>query len=77
MKFEPARIIALVVALLTLAGAFGLALTDQQNASIVAAVAALLQVFVGEGIRSQVYPQGKVEQTNPELTDPVQPVPFH
>lgn len=52
IKREPARAIALVAALLTLGAAFGLHLGDQQQA----AVMAVLQILVGEGIRSQVSP---------------------
>lgn len=72
MKFEPARIIAALSALLTMAAAFGLGISDQQSAAIVAAVAAILQVFIGEAIRAKVYPAGKIEQA-----DPVQEAPFH
>jgi hypothetical protein len=76
VKFEPARIIAAATALLTMAAAFGLGISDQQSAAIVAAVAAVLQVFVGEAIRSKVYPAGTVEQVAPALADPVEDVPF-
>lgn len=62
IRTEPARVIAAVVALLALAGAFGLAITDQQSAAIVASVSALLALASGEVTRSQVSPVASVAQ---------------
>lgn len=55
IKSNPAVVISLVSAVLTLAGAFGLHLTVDQTAAIVAVV----QVVAGFAIRSQVTPVNK------------------
>lgn len=57
---EPARIVAVVLALVGLAGAFGLNLTADQSGAIVAVVASVLALGGGEVVRAQVTPNGKV-----------------
>jgi hypothetical protein len=56
LRNEPARVIAFVLALIGLASAFGLHLSDDQSAAIVAAVSAVLALIGGEAIRAQVSP---------------------
>lgn len=55
-KTEPARVIAVLTALVALGSAFGLGITDGQLAAIVAVVSAVLSLVGGEAIRSQVTP---------------------
>lgn len=56
IRREPARIMGLVLAVLALAAAFGLALTEEQTAAVVAVVGAVLAVVGSETTRSQVTP---------------------
>lgn len=65
MDVEPARVLAVVVAVLALAASFGLGVSEQQTAAIVAAVAAVLALVQGEATRSKVTPTASVaaEQT--------------
>lgn len=58
---EPARVVAAVLALVGLATAFGLGITDGQQASIVAAVGAVLALLGGETVRAQVTPTRKTD----------------
>lgn len=55
MKTEPAVIIALVAACLGLAAAFGLPLTQEQTAAVMAVVT----ILAGLVTRSKVTPTGK------------------
>lgn len=56
IRREPARIMGLLLAVLALAAAFGLSLTDEQTAAIVAVVGAVLAIAGAETTRSQVTP---------------------
>lgn len=56
IRREPARIMGLLLAVIALAGAFGLSLTDEQTAAIVAVVGAVLAIVGAETTRSQVTP---------------------
>lgn len=62
LRNEPARVVAVVIALIGLASAFGLGLSDAQAAAIVSAVGAVLAILGGETIRAQVMPVGKARQ---------------
>lgn len=55
MKTEPAVIISLVAAILALAAAFGLPLTQEQTAAVMAVVT----IVAGLVIRSKVTPTGE------------------
>lgn len=55
MKTEPAILIALVAACLGLAAAFGLSLTQEQTAAIMA----LVTILAGLVTRSKVTPNGE------------------
>ena len=57
---EPARIVAVVLAGIALASAFGFTLTEEQSAAIVAFVSALLALGGGEVVRAQVTPNQTV-----------------
>lgn len=60
-RFEPARVIALVRAGLTLATAMGiLVFTEAQELAIVAFLTSALDLIMGEAIRSQVVPVAKL-----------------
>ena len=61
-RLEPARVIAAVLAMLALAAAFGLAISEEQVAAIVGFVAAILALLGGEAVRANVMPMAKVEQ---------------
>jgi hypothetical protein len=60
-KAEPARAVALVIAVLSVATSFGLGITDGQQAAIVALVGAVVAMVGGETVRSQVTPTSKLE----------------
>lgn len=62
LSTEPVAIVAALEALLALAIGFGLDVTAEQMALIVAATTAVLALFV----RSQVTPTVKVDSVNPE-----------
>lgn len=62
LSTEPVAIVAAIEALLALAIGFGLDVTAEQMALIVAATTAVLALFV----RSQVTPTVKVDSVNPE-----------
>lgn len=53
---EPARLVAIVVAVIGVLSAFGLGISDQQSAAIVACVSAVLAVVSGEAVRARVTP---------------------
>ncbi|MHB8671870.1 MAG: hypothetical protein ACYDAD_15130 [Acidimicrobiales bacterium] len=52
IRAEPAVIVSLILAVLTLAGTFGLHVTDAQTG----AIAAVAQILAGLVVRSQVTP---------------------
>jgi hypothetical protein len=56
LRNEPARVTALVIALIAAASAFGLHVSEDQKAAIVAVVGAVLALLGGEVVRSQVTP---------------------
>ena len=56
IKNEPARVVAVVIAVLGGLAAFGLGVTEEQAASIVAVVASVLALVGGEVTRSKVTP---------------------
>lgn len=56
---EPARVVAVVLAVIGLLTAFGLGITAGQSAAIVAVVASVLALLGGEVTRSQVTPTRK------------------
>jgi hypothetical protein len=60
LKNEPARVVAAVLALIGLATAFGLGITDGQQSAIVAAVMSGLALLGGEAVRAQVTPTAKI-----------------
>lgn len=60
LRTEPARVVAVLLALIGLGAAFGLNLTDDQVAAIVALVAAILALIGGETVRAQVTPTAKL-----------------
>lgn len=62
LNTEPVAIVAAIEALLALAIGFGLDVTAEQMALILAATTAVLALFV----RSQVTPTVKVDSVNPE-----------
>lgn len=66
---EPARVIAFVIAVIGVASAFGLGITDGQSAAIVAVVGAALALFGGEVVRSQVSPVNPTQPTGPQDPD--------
>jgi hypothetical protein len=60
LKNEPARVVAFVIAALGVATAFGLGITDGQQAATVALVGATLALGGGEAVRAQVTPTAKL-----------------
>jgi len=56
IKSEPAMVVALVLALIGAASAFGLAVSDDQRSAIVAVAGAVLALIGGGVTRSQVVP---------------------
>ena len=62
LRDEPARVVGCILALLGLLTAFGLGVTDEQTAAVVAFVGAVLAFFGGETVRSQVMPMARVHQ---------------
>lgn len=56
IKSEPAMVTALILALIGVASAFGLAVSDDQRAAIVAVAGAVLALVGGGVTRSQVVP---------------------
>lgn len=56
LRREPARITGLVIAVIALAGAFGLGLSEEQTAAVVAFVGAALAIAGAEATRTQVTP---------------------
>jgi hypothetical protein len=67
IKNEPARVVALVLAVIGVATAFGLGITDGQQAAIVAVVGAVLALIGGETVRAQVTPTNKLP--GPDVQD--------
>ena len=67
IRREPARCVAIVLAVIGVLGAFGLGITDGQRDAIVALVAAVLALFGGEVTRSQVTPAAKAKRTADHL----------
>lgn len=61
IKAEPARVVAAVVAVIGVLSAFGLGISNDQSAAIVAAVGALLALVSGEAVRAQVTPTSKLD----------------
>ena len=53
---EPARVVAVVLAVIGVLSAFGLGITEGQTAAVVALVASVLALAGGEATRSQVTP---------------------
>lgn len=74
LKNEPARVMAVVLAILGLATSFNLGITDGQQAAIVALVGAGLALFGGEVVRTQVTPMSKLTSTAAQPVDLVDPV---
>lgn len=66
LKMEPARVVGVVLALIGVASAFGLGITDGQQAAIVALVGAVLALVGGETVRSQVTPTAKLKDKRPD-----------
>ena len=62
LKNEPARVVAIVLAIIGVASAFGLGITSGQSDAIVSLVGALLAILGGETIRSQVTPVRKTRK---------------
>lgn len=64
MQVEPAMIVALIQAALTLAIAFGVGITTEQHQAIIALASAALAIILGGGFttRAFVYSQHSVEQ---------------
>lgn len=60
VKAEPARVTAAVVAVLGVLSAFGLGISDEQTAAIVACVGAVLAIVSGETVRARVTPTSKL-----------------
>lgn len=60
LRNEPARVVAAVLAVIGVATAFGLGITDGQQAAIVAVVGAVLALVGGEAVRAQVTPTANV-----------------
>lgn len=60
IREEPARLVGILLAALALASAFGLNVTDEQSAAIVAFVSAVLALGGMEVVRGQVTPNQKV-----------------
>ena len=56
IKNEPARVVAVVIAVIGLLTAFGHVVSEEQAAAIVAAVASVLALVGGEVTRSKVTP---------------------
>ena len=55
-KTEPARVLAIVQAVIVVAVVFGIDISDDQKEAILALVGAFLSLGVGELIRSRVTP---------------------
>lgn len=60
IRNEPARVVAIVLALIGVASAFGLGITDGQQSAIVALVGAVLALLGGETVRAKVTPTRKL-----------------
>lgn len=77
MKSEPARIIGLitggVTAVIALLVAFGVDLTDEQQAAILGLVAAVAPVVAGYIIRNKVYAPDTVAKIRRSAYDPMRP----
>ena len=56
IRREPARVVAIVLAIIGVASAFGLGITKGQADAIVSLVGAFLAILGGEVTRSQVTP---------------------
>jgi len=61
IKAEPAMVVALVLALIGVASAFGLAVSDDQRSAIVAVAGAVLALIGGGVTRSQVVPLARLD----------------
>lgn len=62
LRNEPARVVAVVLAVLGVLTAFGLGITEGQSGAIVALVGAVLAILGGEATRSQVMPMPRVRR---------------
>lgn len=71
IKCEPARIYALIVAVIGAAAAFGFAVDGEQQAAILAVVAAVLAIGQGEATRAKVMPVETIRQAglNPRAVE--------
>lgn len=68
VRRNPARVVALVIAVIGVASSFGLGIDDGQRSAIVALVGAVLAVLGGEVTRAQVTPVSELE--DPDRDDP-------
>lgn len=59
LRTEPARVVGVVLALIGLLSAFGLGISDDQSAAIVALVGAVLALVGGETVRARVTPTAR------------------
>jgi uncharacterized membrane protein YeiH len=66
IRTEPALVTAAVLALIGVASAFGLGITDGQSDAIVALVGAVLALVGGGVIRSQVTPASPGQPSGPQ-----------
>jgi hypothetical protein len=66
IRTEPARVVAVVLAVIGVASAFGLGITDGQSDAIVAVVSAVLALLGGEAVRSQVTPAAPGQPSGPQ-----------
>ncbi|MGI8682022.1 MAG: hypothetical protein ACR2JO_07820 [Mycobacteriales bacterium] len=64
IRTEPALVVAVVLAVIGVASAFGLGLTDGQADAIVAVVGAVLALVGGAVTRTQVTPAAKHAREN-------------
>ena len=69
LRNEPALVVGVVVAVLTLLVAFGVHLSDGQNTAIQGLITALLALIGAGAIRAQVTPVGKPGEDSEPHTD--------
>ncbi len=74
IKTEPAMVVALILALIGVAGAFGFVVSNDQSSAITAAAGAVLALIGGGVTRSQVVPLAHLSGAAvPAATPPAPP----